>query len=533
MPLVVRNVVLALDEPEEVLLDRVAQRLRVPRSEILRYAITRRSLDARKGHELSFIYSVELCLEGGRKVEQRVAHRQRNVALLAVSPKPVVRRGDAPLRHRPVVVGFGPAGMFAALLLAEAGYQPIVLERGRDVRRRHRDIMQSFYRERRFNPESNLLYGEGGAGTYSDGKVYTRVGSPSVQNVLAVLVRFGADPRILIDAKPHIGSDRLPTICRRLREHLATLGAEVRFEHRVEDFEIRDGVLTGLMVNGARLPVGPVLLGIGHSARDTYARLRSAGVAIAAKPFQLGVRIEHPQALVNRWQYGTAAGHPKIPPADYMLVAKGAGNGRDLYSFCMCPGGIILPTNESAGLIATNGASRASRGGHFANSGFVITIDPAELGSDPFAGLELQRRCEAAAFAAGGGDYAVPAQRCADFLAERQSDGLLETSYPLGARWCVTAELLPERVVRALKQGLPLLERKLPGFAGMEGIITAPESRASASVRINRDDQTRESANVRGLYPIGEGAGYAGGIVSAAIDGMRTAETLIATYARP
>jgi hypothetical protein len=530
MPLIVRNVVLSLDEPEGVLLERIAHRMRVPPSAILRHAIVRRSLDARKEHGPHFVYSVEVCLDGGSRVEEHVIRRSRNVSAIEPPAPRIFRRGNEPLRNRPVIIGFGPAGMFAALLLAEAGYYPIVLERGRDVRTRHRDIMHTFYREKIFNPESNLLYGEGGAGTYSDGKVYTRVGSPAVQNVLAIMVRFGADPDILINAKPHIGSDRLPTFCRRLRAHIEQLGAEVRFEHRVEDFEVRNGALTGIYVNGKREAVGPVILGIGHSARDTYARLHAVGVPLVAKPFQLGVRIEHPQEMVNRWQYGTAAGHPKVPPADYMLVAKGVGNGRDLFSFCMCPGGMILPTNESAGLIATNGASRASRKGRFANSGFVITIDPADVNNDPFAGLELQRKCEAAAFTASGGDYAVPAQRCNDFLEGRSSDGMLETSYPLGGAWCRIAELLPERVTRALMRGLPILADKLPGFAGPDGIITAPESRASAPVRIPRDPTTRESISVEGLYPIGEGAGYAGGIVSAAIDGMHSAEAIMAKY---
>ncbi|HRX86021.1 MAG TPA: FAD-dependent oxidoreductase [Phycisphaerae bacterium] len=530
MPLIVRNIVLALDEPEEVLLERVAGRLNVPPAAILRHAIARRSLDARKGHGPQFVYSVEVALDGGGAAELRAMRRARNVERIDKPDRRTFKRGTEPLPQRPVVVGFGPAGMFAALLLAEAGYQPIVLERGRDVRNRHRDIMQRFYRDKFFDPESNLLYGEGGAGTYSDGKVYTRVGSPAVQNVLAILVRFGADPDILINAKPHIGSDRLPTICWRLRTHIEQLGGEVRFEQRVDDFEIRDGVLTALQVGERREPVGPVLLGIGHSARDTYQRLRAAGVTLAAKPFQLGVRIEHPQELVNRWQYGTAAGHPKVPPADYSLVAKGAGNGSDLFSFCMCPGGTILPTNEAPGLIATNGASRASRGGPFANSGLVITIDPATLGGDPFSGLELQRRCEATAFAATGGSYAVPAQRCNDFLAGRASDGVLATSYPLGGGWAAIADIVPERVTHALMRGLPMLAEKLPGFDGPESIITAPESRASASVRIPRDEKTRQSVNVRGLFPIGEGAGYAGGIVSAAIDGMHSAEAIMARY---
>jgi uncharacterized FAD-dependent dehydrogenase len=535
MALVVRNLALDLDEPESVLLERIARRLRLPRAAILRHAVVRRSLDARSGRPPRFVYVVELGLDGGTRAEQRVVRRAhgRNVAMLQADDPPITQRGVALLRERPVIVGFGPAGMFAAVVLAECGYAPIIYERGREVRRRHKDIMHTFYRERRFDPESNLLFGEGGAGTYSDGKVYTRVGTPAVQRVLSILVRFGADPDVLVDSRPHIGSDRLPTICTRIRRHIESLGGEVRFEQRVEDFHIEDGALTGIAVNGARQTVGPVLLGMGHSARDTYACLQRRGVRLDARPFQLGVRIEHPQELVNRWQYGTCADHPRVPPADYRLVARDAGNGCDLYSFCMCPGGMILPTNEADGLVATNGASRASRRGDFANSGFVITIDPGEFNHDPLAALAFQRKWEALAFAKGGGDYRVPAQRCSDFLAGRSSDGRLDTSYPLGGKWCTIADVLPARVTAALTKGLPMLDAKLPGFAGSAGLITGPESRASAPIRITRDEATRESVNVRGLFPIGEGAGYAGGIVSAAIDGMRTAEALIARYARP
>ncbi len=532
MAVVVRNIKLSLEEPEEVVLTRAASRLRVPPEAIRAHAVVRRSLDARDHAELHFVYTVELALADGTAAEERCVRRARgrNVEMITLRAQASLEPGHEPLPHRPVVIGFGPAGMFAALLLAEYGYEPLVLERGRDVRRRHKDILQTFYREGIFNPESNLLYGEGGAGTYSDGKVYTRVNDPAVRRVLAILCRFGADPAVLVDAKPHIGSDRLPTICRRIRTHIERLGGEVRFEARVDDFDVSDTGLSGLVVAGERIAVGPVLLGIGHSARDTYARLSARGMALAARPFQLGVRIEHPQEMVDRWQYGAAADHPRLPPADYQLVAKdAAGQGRDLFSFCMCPGGTILPTNESAGLIATNGASNATRSGRFANSGFVITIDPAQVGGDPLGGLAYQRRWEEAAFQASG-SYKVPAQRCSDFLAGRASDGVLETSYPLGGTWCRIEAILPANLVEALKRGLPALGRKLTGFAGPEAIITAPESRASTPVRIVRDAQTRESVSTRNLFPIGEGAGYAGGIVSAAIDGMRTAERLIRTY---
>ncbi len=421
--------------------------------------------------------------------------------------------------------------MFAALRLAEAGYQPIVFERGRDVRRRHRDVMQRFYRQRDLDEESNLMYGEGGAGAYSDGKLYTRVSEPLVRTVLETLYHHGADPDILVDARPHIGSDKLPTICARIRRRIEALGGEIRFDHRLDDVEVADGVVNAVVVNAARMPVGPVVLAIGHSARDTVRMLVGGGVRVVAKPFQLGVRIEHPQELVDRWQYHELCGHERLPPAEYQLVAKGASpTGGDLFSFCMCPGGMILPSVESKRLIATNGASRSRRSGAWANSGLVITIDPETIDNDPLAGLAYQQRWERMAFEATDGSYRVPVQRAGDFLTDRGSDGALDISYPLGGQWCRLRSVIPERVAIALERGLAILDRRLPGFAGGDALLTAPETRASAPVRILRDRVTRESVNVAGLYPVGEGAGYAGGIASAAVDGLKTADRIIETY---
>ena len=327
--------------------------------------------------------------------------------------------------------------MFAAWQLARLGYRPIVLERGRQVNVRHKDILQKFYGEGEFNPESNLLYGEGGAGTYSDGKLYTRLNEPYVRVVLQALYEHGASPDILIDGKPHIGSDRLPNICMRMRQHIEKMGGEIRFGARLDDLcTDDDGCVNGVAIGGQRLSADRVLIAIGHSARDTLRMLHGRGVTLAAKPFQLGVRIEHPQAMVDRWQYGGCAGHERLPPASYQTVAKGAASsGRDLFSFCMCPGGVILPTNESPGLIVTNGASRAAQSGPFANSGLVITVDPEVFGNDPLQGLAYQEKWESLAFEATGGTYEVPAQRASDFLRQRASDGRLETSHPLGGQW--------------------------------------------------------------------------------------------------
>lgn len=536
MPLIVRNLRLELDEPQDLLKGRLAKRLRVPVSDVRTYAITRRSLDARCKSDIHFVYTVEVALDASPKSERRLlsGFRPNQVSRIESEPvqTPIPGREDLP--ERPMIVGFGPAGMFAALRLAEQGYKPIVFERGRDVRRRHRDVMDRFFRRRDFDPTSNLLFGEGGAGTYSDGKLYTRVHDERVRTVLTTFYHHGADPDILVSARPHIGSDRLPTICRRIRAHIESLGGEVRFERRLDDIDVADGVLRGLRLSGERESAGPVVLAIGQSARDTIQMLSSRGVQLVAKPFQMGVRIEHPQAMVDHWRYGSRAGHTQLEPAEYQLVAKAAaGASGDLFSFCMCPGGMILPTMESAGLIVTNGASRARRSSPFATSGLVITVDPAEMGLDALAALDMLRRIERTAFESTGQTYRVPAQRASDFLRGRGSDGVLDTSYPLGGAWCELRAIVPDRVIRALERGLPMLDERFSGFAGSDAILTAPETRASGPVRIVRDRETREALGIDRLYPVGEGAGYAGGIVSAAIDGIKTADAIIERYARP
>ncbi len=560
MPFLVRNISLALDEPEDLLPARAAKRLRVPPEAIRCWSIVARSIDARK-KDIHLTYHLEVALDEPPQREHARLRRLHDPQIVWIDrrPEPPLNPGSAILRERPIIVGFGPGGMFAALRLAELGYRPIVLERGREVRRRHRDIMQRFYREGEFDPTSNLLFGEGGAGTYSDGKLYTRGHDPRCRRVLEVFFQHGADPRILIDARPHIGSDRLPTICTRIRRRIEALGGEVRFETLVDDVRIDGGRLIAIHARrsdsvdggaevsgrasaqaeacssgGEWIEVGPVILSIGHSARDTLRRLHARGVRVEAKPFQIGVRIEHPQSLVDRWQYGACAGHARLGSAEYHVVAKGAaGELGDVFSFCMCPGGIILPSNESCGLIVTNGASRSQRSSPFANSGLVVTVEPSGLGLSAMTALNWQQRWEELAYAATGCTYRVPCQRASDFLVRRASDGVLTTSYPLGGAWCDVRTLLPDSVSTALEKALPMLERKMPGYAGADAVITAPETRASAPIRLVRDPESREAVGITGLYPVGEGAGYAGGIVSAAVDGLKSAERIVCHYAPP
>lgn len=537
MPIVVRGLTLGLDEPEDLLPDRAARRLRVKREDIRVWALVRRSLDARRHDQLGFVYTVELALSGPPRREAQLVKRLRRADVVLIQPEesPPLEPGGETMPGRPVVVGFGPSGMFAALLLAQHGYRPLVIDRGPEVGRRHHDIAIGFYRDHQFNPESNLLFGEGGAGTYSDGKLYTRVNDPRVRMILETFYRHGADPDILIDSRPHIGSDRLPVICRRIRQRIEQLGGEVRFSSRLDDVVIRDGVLSAVVIGEETIAAGAVVLGIGHSARDTLRMLGRRGVAFQPKPFQLGVRIEHPQSMVNRWQYGRHCGHLRLPPADYHLVAKGAAGQRgDVFSFCMCPGGMLLPTNESPESICTNGASRSQRDGPLANSGLVLTVDPLSVhppaASDPLAAFDFLAQIEQAAFEITGRSYQVPAQRACDFVQRRPSDGRLETSYPLGGRWADLWKVLPTWTAEAIARGIEQLDRRLPGFGGPDALVAAPESRASGPVRMARDPQTRESVSTKNLYPVGEGAGYAGGIISAAVDGLKSAEEVISRY---
>lgn len=543
MPLTLRNIPLELDEDEEVLPARAARRLKLPADAIRLWGITRRSIDAR-GDGVRLVYTLELSLDS-RDDEIRIAARlhRKDVALLQDEPAPPLVIGSEPMPDRPIVVGFGPAGMFAALRLAEHGYRPIVLERGRAVEQRHVDVMRRFWREGDFDPDSNMLFGEGGAGCYSDGKLRTRIKDPRVRPVLEWLFRHGADPDILVNARPHIGSDRLPAICRRIRRRIESQGGEVRFGACVTGFDLVGGSLVGLRVRegeslrlqeGGSTSATPVLLGLGHSARDTFRTLAASGVRLSVKPFQAGVRIEHPRETVDRWQYGKAAGHSKLGAADYQVVAKKAGGPLgDVFSFCMCPGGRVVPCNESVGLVAVNGASPSKRAMPKSNSGLVLTLGPNEVGDDPIGALDLLETWERSAFEAAGSDYRVPVQRAADFVAGRMSGGELDVSYPLGGSWCDLRSLLPGEVAQGLCRALEILDRRMPGFAGADAILIAPETRASCPIRILRDPETRASISASNLFPIGEGAGYAGGIMSSAVDGIRTAEAIMARYAPP
>ncbi len=530
MTILLRNLPLALDHEESDLAPTAAAFLRLDAAAIEIRSIVKKSLDARRRRRPRFLYTLaiditpeierSLLAEDPPRVEP---YRPADRVEIGTARRPV---GSRP----PVVVGSGPAGLFAAYRLVQAGIEPIVVERGLEVTERTRQ-WNSFLKGETFNPESNLLFGEGGAGTYSDGKLFTRVNDPRVGEVLEILVAHGAPREILFDAKPHIGSNLLPSVVRRLRNTLSDRGVVFRFSTRMTGLRIEHGRVSGVDIEpGGRIDADQVFLGLGHSARDTIRALNDLGVAMERKPFQLGVRIEHPQHLINRMQYGPDfCTHSRLPPADYRLVAKIPGG--DVFSFCMCPGGEILPATEKPGYICVNGASPLGRRGPFANSGFVVTLDPIEFGDGgPLAGIELQERIEGRAAALAEHPFGAPALRLIDFLEHGLSAALPDSSYPLPLTVAPFEEFLPARVLDALRRGLDDLCTRLPILRHPEAIIVGPESRSSCPVRMVRDRLTLESNSLSGLYPMGEGAGHAGGIMSAAIDGMRCAEALIRRF---
>ena len=523
--ILVHNVSLKLGETDKDLQRALTRSLKVGRQRIRGVEVRKKSLDCRRGRPPRWIHSVVV------ETEEEVADR----LLEKGSAKPwAPERVEIPRysgSERPVVVGTGPAGLFCALRLIQAGARPRIIERGPEVVERSRR-WNRFIRGQDFDPECNLLYGEGGAGAYSDGKLYTRVQDPRVPEVLEALVEHGAPEEILTDGRPHVGSNLLPSVVKRMRNALIERGAEFCFDHRLVDMVFESNG-TGSSVRGLKIETDgnttlweteTVFLASGHSARDVYRCLADHGVPMTRKPFQLGVRIEHPQEVINAIQYGDSAGHPHLPPADYSLVARGEGG--EVYSFCMCPGGEILPSSEREGYLCVNGASRYQRRSPWANSGFVVTLEPQDFGEgeDPLAGVALQEQIEKDAYEAAGGNFAVPALRLGDFLRGEISSDLPDCSYPRPLVVTDFSRFMPSFIHAALRSGLQELVRRIPEFDHESAVVTAPESRSSSPVRIDRDAVTFESTGFRGLYPLGEGAGYAGGILSAALDGMKAAE---------
>ncbi len=522
---------LPLDHPAEALPAAIVRRLGIAEADLEGFTVFKRSYDARKKDStITFVYIVDVEARGEAAILGRFARDPHVRPAPDMAYRPA---GQAPasLRERPLVVGFGPCGLFAALVLAQAGFRPIVLERGRDVRRRTQDTW-GLWRRKILMPESNVQFGEGGAGLFSDGKLYSQIKDPRFygRKVMQEFVRAGAPPEILYVSKPHIGTFRLTGVVAAMRKEILALGGEVRFESRVTDLLLDGGRIEGVALADGEVVQGRhVVLALGHSARDTFRMLHRRGVFIEPKPFAVGFRIEHPQSLIDRARLGKYAGHPALGAADYKLVHH-ARNGRAVYSFCMCPGGTVVAATSEPDRVVTNGMSQYSRNERNANAGIVVGIAPEKDFPDgPLAGVELQERLESLAFDLGGRDYCAPGQTVGDFLRGAASRGFGEVlpSYKPGVTPTDLSSLLPDYAIEAIREAIPVFGRQIRGFDREDAVFTGVESRTSSPIRVTRDDATLQGLNVRGLYPAGEGAGYAGGILSAGVDGIRVAEAVI------
>ena len=531
---------LPLDHSPAALDAAIRERLHLAAGALRGYSVFRRGYDARKRGAITLIYTLDVELADEAAVLARFAD-DRHVQITPDTSYHPVAQAPAQLEHRPVVIGFGPCGIFAALILAEMGFRPIVLDRGKAVRERTKDTWD-LWRKRELHPESNVQFGEGGAGTFSDGKLHSQISDPHHhgRKVLTEFVKAGAPEEILHVSKPHIGTFRLVTMVENMRATIQALGGEIRFDQRVDDLLVETDAIGARHVRGVRLADGGqlrsdhVVLAIGHSARDTFEMLHARGVYLEAKPFSIGFRIEHPQSVIDRARFGPQAGHPILGAADYKLVHHGnkAGqSGRSVYSFCMCPGGTVVAATSEPGRVVTNGMSQYSRNERNANAAIVCGVTPADFapyGDGPLAGIALQRHWESHAFAMGGGNYSAPAQRVGDFLAGRPTQALGEVlpSYKPGVHLTDLARALPDYAIGAIREALPLFERQVRGFAMHDALLTGVETRTSSPVRVRRGEGDYQSLNTRGLFPAGEGAGYAGGILSAAVDGIRVAEAV-------
>jgi len=491
----------------------LANRLQLHSSEIQEIKLLRKSLDARNKNRLKFIYTLALLTPENKKL------RRHPLVSLYEPPQPPELKPFLKFERQPIIVGTGPAGLFAALALIEKGYQPLIFERGRAVSERIHQVEQA-WQKGIIDDNSNVQFGEGGAGTFSDGKLTARNQDYFAQQVLQRLVKFGAPAEILYQQKPHIGTDRLRMMLPLIRAYLLDNGAQIQYNHRLEKIFIQNCQLTGIQVNGAHIPTRTLILAIGHSARDTYHNLFESGVALESKAFAMGVRVEHPRAFIDQAQYGQNCDFSITGAADYRLTYNWKAGQRGIYSFCMCPGGEIILSASHQGEVVTNGMSYFKRNKPFSNAGIVVTVHPTDFGTGVLDGIEFQQYIEKRAFEVGGMNHFAPAQRLAEFVPRQSATVLPETSYQPGVTPVSIEKIFPPFIALALRQGFLAFERKIPGFID-NGVIIAPETRTSAPLRIVRNPESFESVNVRGLFPIGEGAGYAGGIVSSAADGLK------------
>jgi uncharacterized FAD-dependent dehydrogenase len=507
----------------------ILKRLGISDNELIGYVVFKRGVDARKSHAIVYTYTLDVTVRD----EDLVHERFRNNPHVTTAPDTsyhFVAQAPQNLSSRPVVIGMGPAGLFAGLILAQSGFRPLILERGKAVRERTKDTF-GLWRDGVLNPESNVQFGEGGAGTFSDGKLYSQIKDPRhlSRKVLEEFVKAGAPEEILYVSHPHIGTFRLVGMVEKMRETIQSLGGEIRFGSRVDDITISDGKVCGVVLsNGERITTNHLVLAVGHSARDTFEMIHKRGIFIEAKPFSIGLRIEHPQSLIDVARYGKNAGNPLLGAADYKLVHH-ASNGRSVYSFCMCPGGTVVAATSEPGRVVTNGMSQYSRNERNANSGIVVGITPEQdYPGDALAGMEFQRRWESRAYELGGGNYQAPGQLVGDFLAGKASTrfGEVLPSYTPGVHLTDLSSALPDYVMAAIREALPAFAKQIKGYDLADAVLTGVETRTSSPIRIKRNKGDYQSINTRGLYPAGEGAGYAGGILSAAVDGIEVAEAV-------
>lgn len=522
------DIKLDLNHQAHELQDAIIERLQISEDQLINFSMFKRGYDARRKNKIILMYTLDV----DTKINTELLAKFANVSNVKETPDTsykFVTKAPDNLPQRPVVIGMGPCGLFVGLVLAQMGFKPIILERGKEVRERTKDTF-GFWRKKILNTESNVQFGEGGAGTFSDGKLYSQVKDPKhySRKVLHEFVDAGAPEEILYVSKPHIGTFKLVTMVEQMRAKIFELGGEVRFSQRVDDIEIKDQQVQSLtLATGEKIQTNYVALAIGHSARDTFKMLFDKGVYIKAKPFSVGFRIEHEQTVIDDARFGKNAGHPILGSADYKLVHH-CKNGRSVYSFCMCPGGTVVAAASEEGRLVTNGMSQYSRHERNANSAIVVGISPEDYPGDVLAGIEFQRRLEETSFKLGGSTYDAPAQLVGDFLAGRASGehGDVVPSYKPGVTYCDLSETLPQYAIDAIREAIPAFERKIKGFSMKDATLTAVETRTSSPVQITRDKELLTSLNTKGLYPAGEGAGYAGGILSAGIDGIKIAEAM-------
>ncbi len=525
----INNINLGLNDELDVLEKKICKKLNISKENINKINIIKKSIDARKKNDIKFNYSVDVFCEKEKKILSKI--RDKDIKLEEIKEIETIKLGTQKLNFRPVVVGFGPAGIFAALTLARQGYKPIVYERGEDVDKRT-ETVEKFWSTGELNLESNVQFGEGGAGTFSDGKLTTRIKDHRCTFVLDELIKAGAPSEIKYESKAHVGTDLLKGVVKNIREEIKDLGGEVNFNSKLEKITYENGNLKSIIVNGEEISCKALILAIGHSSRDTYEMLYKEKVSMDAKAFAIGVRIEHPQELINISQYGENYDHPKLHAADYRLTYQSERLGRGIYSFCMCPGGIVVAAASEEGRLVSNGMSYHARDLKNANSALVVTVSPEDFeGNSPLRGMEFQRYYENLAFKLGGENYKAPVQLVGDFMKDRVSTGLGQVvpSYTAGYEFKELKNCLPDYVVEALKEGIANFDKKIKGYANEDAVLTGIETRTSAPVRLNRNE-TLESTNVCGLYPTGEGAGFAGGIISAAVDGIKVAEHIIQKF---